>query len=91
MTKKDIVEKLHDKVGRPRIELEEIVEETFRQIRAAVLSEGMVKIPGFGNFEIRNRKSRRGRNPHTGEAITIDGHKAMVFKPSPALKKDLNG
>ena len=90
MTKKDIVERLYEKVGFPKTELEEIVDETFRQIKEAVASEGKVKLPGFGNFEIKERAARRGRNPHTGEQMTIKGHRALVFKASPALKKAMN-
>jgi integration host factor subunit alpha len=90
MTKQDIVDYLYNKVGFPKTELEEIVDETFSQIKSAVLGEGRVKLPGFGNFEVRYRKPRRGRNPQTGEEMTISGRKSLVFKPSPALKKALN-
>jgi integration host factor subunit alpha len=90
MTKQDIVDYLHGKIGFPKKELEEIVEETFAQIKQTVLGEGKVKLAGFGNFEVRYRKPRRGRNPQTGEKMTIAGRKSLVFKPSPALKKALN-
>ena len=90
MTKHDIVEYLHEKVGFPRTELEEIVEETFAIIKRTVLGEGKVKLTGFGNFEVRYRKPRRGRNPQTGEGMMIAGRKSLVFKPSPALKKSVN-
>ena len=90
MTKHDIVEYLHEKVGFPRTELEEIVEETFAQIKSGVLAEGRVKLTGFGNFEVRYRKPRRGRNPQTGESLMIEGRRSLVFRPSPALKKALN-
>jgi len=90
MTKLDIVEYLHEKVGFPKVELEEIIDETFSQIKQAVVRDGKVKLPGFGNFELRKRKARRGRNPKTGVEIIIGERWSLVFKPSPALKKILN-
>jgi nucleoid DNA-binding protein len=90
VTKQDIVNFLHDRTGYPKTELEEIVEETFAVIKKAVLAEGKVKLSGFGNFEIRYRKPRRGRNPQTGEGMMIAGRRSLVFKPSPALKKSVN-
>jgi integration host factor subunit alpha len=90
MTKQGIVEYLHDKMGYPKTELEEIVDETFAIVKKVVLAEGKVKLSGFGNFEVRYRKSRRGRNPQTGERMMIAGRRSLVFKPSPALKKSVN-
>ena len=90
MTKQDIVNFLHDRMGYPKTELEEIVEETFAIIKKSVLADGKVKLSGFGNFEVRYRKPRRGRNPQTGEDMMIAGRRSLVFKPSPALKKSVN-
>lgn len=91
MTKQDIVNYLHDKMGYPKTELEEIVEETFTIIKKSVLADGKVKLSGFGNFEVRYRKPRRGRNPQTGQDMMIAGRRSLVFKPSPTLKKSVNG
>lgn len=90
MTKQDIVNYLHDKMGYPKTELEDIVEETFTIIKKSVLADGKVKLSGFGNFEVRYRKPRRGRNPQTGQDMMIAGRRSLVFKPSPALKKSVN-
>jgi len=90
MTKQDIVNYLHDKMGFPKTELEEIVETTLDLIKQAVLADGKVKLSGFGNFEVRYRKPRRGRNPQTGQDMMIAGRRSLVFKPSPTLKKSVN-
>ena len=89
MTKQDIVNYLHEKMGFPKTELEEIVETTLDLIKQVVLSQGKVKLSGFGNFEVRYRKPRRGRNPQTGEEIEISARSVLTFKASPVLKKAL--
>lgn len=90
MTKADLAEKVKDRLRLQRKDSLEIVE-TFLDILKETLSTGEdVKISGFGNFQVRNKADRRGRNPVTGEAMTISSRKVLTFKTSPVLKSHLN-
>jgi integration host factor subunit alpha len=91
MTKADLVSKIYDKVGLSKKESTIIVELIFEIIRTALENKNKVKISGFGNFNIRTKKVRRGRNPQTGEEIAITARNVLTFKASPVLKKALNG
>lgn len=91
MTKADLVSKIYDKVGLSKKESTIIVELIFEIIRNALENRNKVKISGFGNFNIRTKKVRRGRNPQTGEEIAITARNVLTFKASPVLKKALNG
>jgi integration host factor subunit alpha len=91
MTKADLVSKIYDKVGLSKKESTIIVELIFEIIRTALENRNKVKISGFGNFNIRTKKVRRGRNPQTGEEIAITARNVLTFKASPVLKKALNG
>jgi integration host factor subunit alpha len=91
MTKADLVSKIYDKVGLSKKESTVIVELIFEIIRTALENRSKVKISGFGNFNIRTKKVRRGRNPQTGEEIAITARNVLTFKASPVLKKALNG
>lgn len=91
MTKADIVEKVYQKIGFSKKEASELVEMVFSQLKN-VLSEGdKVKISGFGNFIVREKKSRIGRNPQTGDQITISERRVLTFRPSQVLNAMLNG
>ncbi len=90
MTKADLVAKIYDKVGLSKKESSMIVEEIFELIRNALEHGDRVKISGFGNFNIRSKKVRRGRNPQTGEEIAITARNVLTFKASPVLKRILN-
>ena len=91
MTKADLVSKIYDKVGLSKKESTIMVELIFEIIRTALENKDKVKISGFGNFNIRTKKVRRGRNPQTGEEIAITARNVLTFKASPVLKKALNG
>jgi integration host factor subunit alpha len=90
MTKADLVSKIYDNVGLSKKESTLIVELIFEIIRTALENGSKVKISGFGNFNIRSKKVRRGRNPQTGEEIAITARNVLTFKASPVLKKALN-
>lgn len=90
MTKADIVEGVYKSVGFTKKESTEIVELVFETIRQTLENGVTVKISGFGNFVIRKKKSRMGRNPQTGEEIKISPRKVLTFKPSQVLKKSIN-
>ncbi len=90
MTKADIVEKIYEKVGYSKKDVAHVVEEIFSCIKNALEEGEKVKISGFGNFNVRHKRARRGRNPQTGEDITIEERKVMTFKASQILKKNIN-
>lgn len=90
MTKAEIVEKIYEVVGFSKRESAEIVDSVF-DIMKETLGEGeKIKISGFGNFVVRSKRERIGRNPHTREAITITARKVVTFKASQILKKAVN-
>lgn len=90
MTKADIVEKIYEKVGFSKKESAEIVEVVFDIIKNTLEKGDKIKIAGFGNFVVKEKSDRRGRNPQTGEEITISARKILTFKPSQVLKTTLN-
>ncbi len=90
MTKVDIVEDIYEKVGFSKKEVAKIVEYIFDIIKETLVKEDKIKISGFGNFVVRKKRSRRGRNPQTGNDIEISARRILTFKPSQVLKGDLN-
>jgi integration host factor subunit alpha len=90
MTKIDIVDKIYEKVGFPKSEVAKIVETVFDIINEALQREDKMLVSGFGNFVIRNKRARRGRNPQTGDHLEITARRVLTFKPSPVLKASLN-
>lgn len=90
MTKADIVEIVFEKVGFSKKDVGAVIEEIFESIKNTLESGEKVKISGFGNFTIRQKRARRGRNPQTGNEITIDQRRVMTFKASQLLKKAIN-
>jgi integration host factor subunit alpha len=67
-----------------------LLEAALEIIKETLASGEEVKIPGFGKFELQDKKDRNGRNPHTGEAVTIKARRVTTFKASPILKDDMN-
>ena len=90
MTKADIVEKIYEKVGFSKKESAELVETVFDLIKSTLEEGDKIKIAGFGNFVVKEKSDRRGRNPQTGEEITIVARKILPFKPSQVLKSAIN-
>jgi len=90
MTKADIVETIYEKIGFSRKESAEIVDLVFDLLKETLESGNKVKISGFGNFVVREKRSRKGRNPQTGEEIQISARRVLTFKPSQVLRKALN-
>ena len=92
MTKADIVETVYEKVGGfSKKEAAEIVETVFDTIKETLERGEKIKISGFGNFVVRDKNARAGRNPQTGQEITISARRVLTFKPSQVLKNALNG
>jgi len=91
MTKADIVEHVYSKIGFSKKEASELVELVFGSLKDQLKSGEKVKISGFGNFLVRGKKERIGRNPQTGEQIKISARRVLTFRPSQVLKAMLNG
>ncbi len=95
MTKAELVEAVHGQIeGVARVskrESSELVEMVFETIKDTLAGEGKVKISGFGNFAVREKKARVGRNPQTGRELTIPPMRVLTFKASQVLKTSLNG
>jgi integration host factor subunit alpha len=90
MTKADIVERIYEKVGFSKKESAELVEMVFDIIKKTLEDGDKIKIAGFGNFVVKEKADRRGRNPQTGDEIIISARKILTFKPSQVLKASIN-
>jgi len=90
MTKADLADKVYEKLSCTKDEAIDLVEITLEVLKEAIANEGHVKISGFGNFIVKRKSARKGRNPQTGEQITITSRKILTFKPSPVLKNRIN-
>jgi integration host factor subunit alpha len=90
MTKADIIESIYEKVGLSKEESSRIVELVLEIVKETLEKGEKIKISGFGNFVVRQKRARRGRNPQTGQEIEISARKVLTFKSSPILKNVLN-
>ncbi len=88
--KADIVEHLHATLGLNKTESKEVVENFFAEIAEALVKNEDVKLSGFGNFELLNKKERPGRNPKTGEPVTISARKVVTFRAGQKLRKRIS-
>ncbi len=86
LTKAELAEMLHEQVGLNKREAKELVEAFFNEIRLALESGDAVKLSGFGNFQVRDKPQRPGRNPKTGEVIPIAARRVVTFHASQKLK-----
>lgn len=90
MTKADIVERISAATGFSKKESADMLETVFSIMKNTLEAGEKIKVSGFGNFEIKQKKDRKGRNPQTGEAITIEARRVLTFKPSTILKQAIN-
>jgi|TARA_B110000908_G_scaffold143835_1_gene173052 integration host factor subunit alpha len=86
LTKADLAEMLFEELGLNKREAKEVVEMFYSEISEALENNDSVKLSGFGNFELRDKNSRPGRNPKTGEEIPISARRVVTFKPGQKLK-----
>ncbi|VAX13639.1 Integration host factor alpha subunit [hydrothermal vent metagenome] len=86
LTKAEMAERLFEELGLNKREAKEIVEMFFEEIRGALENGQQVKLSGFGNFDLRDKKQRPGRNPKTGEEIPITARRVVTFRPGQKLK-----
>ena len=86
LTKSEMADKLFEELGLNKREAKELVEQFFEEIRICLENNEQVKLSGFGNFDLRDKRQRPGRNPKTGEAIPISAHRVVTFRPGQKLK-----
>lgn len=90
LTKADLVDAIHEKIGFSKKEAADMVELIFDTIKGALTDGDKIKISGFGNFVVREKRARTGRNPQTGDAIQISARRVLTFKPSQVLRTEVN-
>ena len=86
LTKALMAEKLFEELGLNKREAKEMVELFFEEVRSALENGESVKLSGFGNFDLRDKSQRPGRNPKTGEEIPITARRVVTFRPGQKLK-----
>ncbi|KJV07544.1 integration host factor subunit alpha [Methylocucumis oryzae] len=86
LTKADFAESLFEELGLNKREAKEIIEFIFEEIKTSLEQGQQVKISGFGKFELRDKSSRPGRNPKTGEEIPITARRVVTFRSGQKLK-----
>ena len=86
LTKSEMADKLFEELGLNKREAKELGEQFFDEIRICLENNEQVKLSGFGNFDLRDKRQRPGRNPKTGEAIPISARRVVTFRPGQKLK-----
>ena len=86
LTKAEMAERLFEDLGLNMREAKELVEAFFEEIRMSLEAGQQVKLSGFGNFDLRDKNQRPGRNPKTGEEIPITARRVVTFRPGQKLK-----
>ena len=89
LTKFNIVESLNDEIGLNKREAKELVDSFFDNIKKLLSQGHEVKLSGFGNFQLKNKSSRPGRNPRTGEDVEITARRVVTFKSGQKLKESV--
>lgn len=87
MTKKDIILKISDEFNLKQIEVKKILQKAFDSIIEALVRGEKIELRNFGIFKIKQRKSRTGRNPRTGQVVPVPSRKVVTFKPGLEMKK----
>ena len=90
MTKIDIIQDVYEKLGFSKKDSARIVESVFDIIKDSLAKGEKIKISGFGNFTLRDKRPRKGRNPQTGDDIEITARRVLTFRPSQILKSQIN-
>lgn len=91
ITKADLARKIYQKhENMTKVEATEAVEALLRVIKNSLITESDLLLSGFGKFHIRHKDPRRGRNPKTGEDMTLDARRVLTFRPSGALRSKIN-
>ena len=91
ITKDSLVEMVHNEIGLNKREAKELIESFFEEIKKSLEEGNDIKLSGFGNFNLRDKAPRPGRNPKTGEEVTISSRRVVTFKSGLKLKSKLEG
>ena len=91
LTKAGLAKRIYEKIGLSKREAEDIVSLFFEEIHNALEHGSSVKLSGFGNFELRDKDARPGRNPKTGEVIPVPARRVVTFKPGQKLRESVEG
>ncbi|MHA7835825.1 MAG: integration host factor subunit alpha [Algiphilus sp.] len=91
LTKAELAEALHEQVGLNKREAKELVDLFFDTLSDTLASGESVRLSGFGNFELRDKPQRPGRNPKTGEEIPITARRVVTFRPGQKLRLRVDG
>ena len=89
MTKKDIILKISDETNLKQLDVKKVVQKTFDYIIQALVRGEKIELRNFGVFKTKQRKSRTGRNPRTGQVVPVPPRKVVVFKPGLEMKKKI--
>lgn len=90
LTKAEIAQSLTDTFGFNKRESKEVVEQFFDEMNEVLTKGEQIKLSGFGNFELRDKSSRPGRNPRTGEDVPISARRVVTFKPGQKLRAQID-
>ncbi len=91
LTKGDMAKSLFNAIGLNKKEARELVDLCFEELKASLAVGEQVKLSGFGNFELRDKSERPGRNPKTGEKVPIPARRVVTFRPGGKLKARVEG
>ena len=86
LTKADMAERLSSEQNLSKRDAKDMVEAFFEEVSASLINNQQVKLSGFGNFDLRDKRSRPGRNPKTGEEVAISARRVVTFRPGQKLK-----
>ncbi|MBD1372164.1 HU family DNA-binding protein [Hazenella sp. IB182357] len=90
MNKTELIAQVAESTGMTKADTSKVIDEVFNNITKGLVDDGKVALIGFGNFEVRDRAARKGRNPQTGEEIDIPASKVPSFKAGKSLKDAVN-
>ncbi|HLR18213.1 MAG TPA: integration host factor subunit alpha [Alcanivoracaceae bacterium] len=90
LTKAALVDRLHETLGVNKREAKELVEMFFEEVTVALSSNVPIKLSGFGNFDLRDKSERPGRNPKTGEEVAVSARRVVTFKPGQKLRQQVD-
>ncbi len=91
LTRADLAEAVHRKIGLSRTEFAELVKTVLDLVSDSLVKGDQVKLSSFGTFDVRDKRQRIGRNPKTGEEVPITPRRVLVFRPSQIMKAMVNG
>ena len=91
ITRQDLVDELHVRTRLPKPTCQAFLSAMLTELERAIITEDTVKLSGFGNFVVRSKKERVGRNPKTGKEVPITPRRVVTFRPSQILRERING